>query len=129
MRKRVLIVEDHPDNALIYDAMLRHAGYDVLIAADGLAGLDAIRTHLPDIVLLDIALPKLSGFDVAAAVLHEPKLRHIPLVALTALAFSEDQRRAESLGFVAYLSKPAEPRAVLDEVMKQIGDPLDLRAS
>lgn len=128
MRKRVLIVEDQEDNALIYETMLRHVGYEVIIAADGLAGLEAIREHRPDLVLLDISLPKLSGFEVAAVVRQEPELHEVRLVALTALAFAADRERAGRLGFVAYLAKPIEPRAVLEEVKLQIGEPIELRA-
>ena len=128
MQKRVLIVEDQEDNALIYETMLRHVGYEVLTATDGLSGLEAIRRHRPDLVLLDISLPKLSGFDIAAVIRQEPELNEVRLVALTALAFAADRERASRLGFTAFLAKPIEPRAVLEEVRHQIGEPLELRA-
>ena len=129
MRKRVLIVEDQEDNAIIYEAMLRYAGYEVLTATDGLAGLEAIRRDRPDLVLLDISLPKLSGFEVAAVVQEDPELAGVRLVALTALAFAADRERAGRLGFAAYLAKPIEPRAVLEEVRQQIGEPIELRGA
>jgi CheY-like chemotaxis protein len=128
VRKCVLIVEDQEDNALIYETMLRHVGYEVLIAADGLSGLEAIRRHRPALVLLDISLPKLSGFEVAALVRQDPELAEVRLIALTALAFAADRERAGSLGFEAYLAKPIEPRAVLEAVKQHIGDPIELRA-
>jgi two-component system, cell cycle response regulator DivK len=129
VQKRVLIVEDHEDNALIYLAMLRHAGYEVMIAADGVTGLDAIRSQRPDLVLLDISLPRLSGFDVARQVRCDPAICSTPLVALTAHAYAEAEEQARVIGFDGYLSKPVEPRKVLEEVRVRIGAPIAAGAS
>jgi CheY-like chemotaxis protein len=121
--KVVLIVEDNEDNRLIYETILRHSGYHVLTAVDGEEGLQLAQMHRPDLLLLDISLPRLSGWDVASALLHDERTRHIVLVALTAHAYAEDRLRARELGFQSYLVKPVEPRRVVAEVERFIGLP------
>jgi CheY-like chemotaxis protein len=121
--KAVLIVEDNEDNRLIYETILRHHGYHVLTAVDGEEGLQLAQAHRPALVLLDISLPRMSGWDVASALLRDERTRHIVLVALTAHAYAEDRLRARALGFQSYLAKPVEPRRVIDEVERFIGPP------
>ena len=121
--KVVLIVEDNDDNRLIYETILRHHGYHVLSAVNGEEGLELAQAHQPDLLLLDISLPRMSGWDVASALLRDERTRHIVLVALTAHAYAEDRQRARELGFQSYLAKPVEPRRVIAEVERFIGPP------
>ncbi|MGH7461154.1 MAG: response regulator [Longimicrobiales bacterium] len=124
--KRVLIVEDNEDNRHIYETILRHHGYDVLTAADGQDGLDAALREAPDLVLLDISLPGLSGWEIAEHLSAEQHTRDMVLVAVTAHACLEDRERARLLGFRSYMTKPVEPRRVVEEVRRFIGPALPL---
>lgn len=124
--KRVLIVEDNDDNRHIYETILRHHGYVVLTAADGQDGLEMAVREVPDLILLDISLPRLSGWEIASQLLANDDTRSIVLVALTAHAYSEDRERARELGFQSYMTKPVEPRRVVEEVARFIGPPLPL---
>jgi two-component system, cell cycle response regulator DivK len=123
--KRVLLVEDNADNRFIYSAMLRHAGYDVVLATNGHEGLELGRTNAPDLVLMDISLPGLDGLEVTRRLKAESATRHIPIVALTAHALPADRVRALEAGCDAYLAKPIAPPAVLAEVRRLIGPPVE----
>ena len=122
--KRVLIVEDNDDNASIYQTVLEHSGFEVMRAADGEQAIEMVVAVPPDLILMDISLPKRDGWDVAAAIKGKPALQAIPMVAVTALAFEEERRKAELLGFDGFLAKPCEPRRVLVEVQRLIGTPI-----
>jgi CheY-like chemotaxis protein len=119
--KRVLIVEDNTDNRFIYSAMLRYAGYEVILAVDGPQGLELGRTQEPDIVLMDISLPGMDGLEVTRRLKADPATRSTPIVALTAHALPADRVRALEAGCDAYLAKPLAPPRLLDEVRRLIG--------
>ena len=123
--RTVLIVEDMDDNRAIYVALLVHHGYRVLEAIDGLAGVAVARSEAPDLILMDIALPKLDGWAATAEIKSDPKLSHIPIIVITAHTRPEDRERAFEAGCSAFLIKPVEPRRVLDEVQKFIGKATD----
>jgi two-component system cell cycle response regulator DivK len=115
-RGTVLLVEDNPDNREIVDAMLSHAGYRVVMAHTGDEGVALARSAEPDVVLMDIALPVLDGWEATQRLKSDPATRHIPVIALTAHAMPEHRARAQAAGFDGYLTKPIEPREVLAEV-------------
>ena len=119
-RGTVLLVEDNEDNQIIVDAMLSHAGYRVLIATSGDAGVALARSAAPDVVLMDIALPGLDGWEATRRLKGDAATSRIPVVALTAHAMVHDRERALALGFDGYLAKPIEPREVLAEVERII---------
>ncbi len=122
-RKTVLLVEDHEDTRLVLSAVLNHDGYSVLEAHDGAEGLDLARRHLPDLVLMDIHMPGMSGFEAAEALRDDSRTRAIPVVAVTADRFFGDrQRRAEAL-FHSCLWKPIAPTDLMDHLRTIIGGP------
>jgi CheY-like chemotaxis protein len=123
MRKTVLLVEDNEDNRDIYTTLLRHVGYDVIEAIDGEHALQMVERQRPDIVLLDISLPKLDGWQVAQRLKANDDTRGIPIAALTAHAYQSDRENAAAIGFEAYLAKPVEPRDVFQCVVDLIGRP------
>ena len=127
--KLVLLVEDNEDNREIYTTLLRHVGYEVLEAVDGEHALHLTQQRTPDIVLLDISLPKLDGWQVARRLKASDHTRHVPIAALTAHAYQSDRDLAKSIGFDAYLAKPVEPRDVLACVRQLIGTPADTSAT
>jgi CheY-like chemotaxis protein len=121
-RKTVLLVEDNEDNLIIYSTILRFGGYRVLEAHDGRAALDAARTMTPNLILMDVSIPYVDGLEVTRRLKADPATRRIPIIALTAHALSADRDRAFEAGCDGYISKPAEPRAILATVRRELGE-------
>jgi two-component system, cell cycle response regulator DivK len=121
--KTVLVVEDHADNLLIVATILRHYGYDVLTAEDGEVAISVASRELPDLVLLDISIPKIDGWDVARTLKRETSTADIPLIAFTAHVYDADRARATDEGFVGFLTKPVEPTRIVQEISRFIGAP------
>lgn len=118
--KTVLIVEDNEDNRIVYSTILRHHGFRVCEALDGEEGIEKARRELPDIILMDISIPVIDGWQVTATLKRETATKGIPIIALTAHAMPGDRQRAMAVGCDGYLAKPCEPRAVLAEVNRLI---------
>ena len=114
--KTVLIVEDNEDNRIVYSTILRHHGFRVCEALDGEEGIEKARRELPDIILMDISIPVIDGWQVTETLKRETATKGIPIIALTAHAMPGDRQRAMAVGCDGYLAKPCEPRAVLAEV-------------
>jgi CheY-like chemotaxis protein len=112
----VLLVEDNDDNRVIMQVWLEHAGYRVLLAEDGMTSVTLAREEMPDVILMDVALPGIDGWDAAARLKTHPTTRSIPIIALTALALPGDHRRAAELSMDGYLTKPVALSRVLEEV-------------
>ncbi|MEJ2503043.1 MAG: response regulator [Gemmatimonadota bacterium] len=122
-QKTVLLVEDNEDNLIVYRTILEHVGYRVLEARDGEEGIATARSERPDIILMDISIPKLDGWEATVRLKDDDGTSAIPIVALTAHALEEDRAKAMQAGCDGYLAKPVEPRRVVDEVVKFIGPP------
>jgi len=118
--KTVLIVEDNEDNRIVYSTILRHHGFRVCEALDGEEGIEKARRELPDIILMDISIPLIDGWQVTETLKRETATKGIPIIALTAHAMPGDRQRAMAVGCDGYLAKPCEPRAVLAEVNRLI---------
>ena len=112
----VLVVEDNPDATTIYSMVLVHSGFRVLVAADGVAGLALAREALPDVILMDIAMPELDGLSVTRALKADAATAGIPIVVLTAHALPGDRERALAAGADGYHTKPIEPRVVCEVI-------------
>jgi CheY-like chemotaxis protein len=119
--KTVLLVEDNEDNRIIYATALRYAGYDVLEAITGTHGVQQAREYLPDLILMDISVPELDGWEATAILKADPSTRHIPIVAVTAHALPEDAKRSYAVGCDGYLAKPIPPAVLLGEVDRRFG--------
>ena len=118
----MLIVEDNDDNLNIYSTILTYSGYEVIQALDGEAAIDTARLRMPGMILMDISIPKIDGWEVTRRLKADPVTAHIPIVALTAHALAADRERAMEAGCDGYIPKPAEPREVLAEVRRRLGD-------
>ena len=116
--RSILLVEDNEDNRIVYATILRHHGYRVLEAFDGAEALAKVEAERPDLILLDISLPHIDGWEVSRRLRSNEPTRDIRIVALTAHAMPGDRERARLEGFDGYLAKPCEPRAVLSEVKR-----------
>ena len=121
MRKPVILsAEDNPVNRRIIRDLLGSRGYEVLEAANGRDAIAMAQRHLPDLILMDIQLPGISGYEAARAIKARPELRHIPIVAVTSYALSGDDQRALDAGCEHYISKPFHPRDLLDLVERRL---------
>ena len=118
----LLLVEDNEDNRIIYCTVLRHLGYEVIEAQDGVEAVELARSVLPDLILMDISIPRMDGWEATRILRGDPRTQAIPIIALTAHALADDRERATSVGFTSYLAKPIEPRVVVAEVRRWIGD-------
>ena len=123
MRHRILIVEDTEDNLRIARDLLNSAGYDLLEATDGAAGVSMATLHHPDLILMDMQLPKLDGHEATRRIRAIPELRDVPIIAITSYALSGDDVKARAAGCDAYIAKPYSPRALLAEVRRLLGSP------
>ena len=106
----VLYIEDNPDNLLLVQRALEARGYKVVWAANGLTGLDLAQLHKPGLILLDINLPDIDGYEVARRLRSDDQLRRIPIIAITANALKGDADKALAAGCDVYMSKPINIR-------------------
>ena len=111
--KTILYVEDHEVNRKIVRDLLRRTSYRLIEAPDGEAGLALAREQRPDLILMDVQLPKLSGIDVTRQLRTEPATAATPIIAITSFALSGDEQRAKEAGAYAYLAKPYSPFTLL----------------
>jgi len=112
----VLVVEDNPDHRYVYTHVLRLAGYTVIEAASGDDALVRTGESQPDIIVLDIGLPTIDGWEVARALKNDERTRDIPIIAVTVHTFDHDRERSLAVGCAVHLEKPATPMDVLQVV-------------
>ena len=105
-QKKVLIVEDNELNMKLFNDLLEAHGYKVLQTRDGLSALDITRANMPDLILMDIQLPEVSGIEVTKWLKEDDELKHIPVIAVTAFAMKGDEAKIREGGCEAYISKP-----------------------
>jgi CheY-like chemotaxis protein len=117
----VLLVEDNDDNRIIYATALRYSGYSVLEAITGTDGVHQARQSVPDLILMDISLPELDGWDATAILKADPATAHIPIVAVTAHVLAGDEERSRMAGCDGYLPKPVSPALLVGEVDRRLG--------
>jgi CheY-like chemotaxis protein len=113
-RRRILAVDDHEDSVTIMAALLRAKGYDVATARDGLAAIETATAFSPDLVLLDIGLPGIDGYEVAKRLREIPAMAASVIVALSGYGTDHDRTRSREAGFHHHLTKPVEPRALFE---------------
>ncbi|HEY6827099.1 MAG TPA: response regulator [Gemmatimonadaceae bacterium] len=114
----VLIIEDNEDNCVIMSAWLEHAGYRVVVANDGLYGVTLARSIIPNVILMDVELPVMDGWTAARTLREDATTKHIPIIALTAMALPQDAERARDAGVALYLAKPVSLARVLKSVQQ-----------
>lgn len=120
MSKRILVIEDHEDNRRILRDLLTSAGYEPIEAVTGEEGLALAETQRPDLILMDIQLPGLDGYETTRRIKANPALRQIPVIAVTSYALSGDDVKAMEAGCDAYVTKPFSPRALLAKVREYL---------
>ena len=118
--KTILIVEDNDLNMKLFHALLETRGYNVLQARDGMEGLRLARLHHPDLIIMDIQLPGVSGLVVAKSIKEDETLKDIPIIAVTAFALKGDEERMREGGCAAYLAKPISTPVFLKTVAQYL---------
>ena len=122
MAKTVLVVEDNELNMKLFHDLLEASGYDTVETRNGLEAIDLARTHRPDLILMDIQLPEVSGLEVTKWIKEDDDLRSIPIIAVTAFAMKGDEERIRQGGCEAYLSKPISVAKFIETVKAYLGD-------
>lgn len=122
MIKKVLMVEDEKNVILGVRTCLDAVGYQVEVVEDGEAALDAVRKEQPDLILLDLLIPKIDGFEVLKVLKGDPATSSIPIIVLTAKAEDEDRQRAMDLGADNYMTKPFKPQELWDRLKHYLPD-------
>jgi two-component system, cell cycle response regulator DivK len=116
MSKRILVVEDQPDNRQIIRDMLAPTGYEITEVGNAEEALAAIAKQRPDLVLMDIQLPVMDGYEATRRIKADPALRSIPIIAVTSYALSGEETKARSAGCDEYVPKPFSPRQLLAKI-------------
>ena len=121
MAKKVLIVEDNELNMKLFHDLLDAQGYETLQTREGLSALALARQHRPDLILMDIQLPEISGLEVTKWLKEDDELSHIPVIAVTAFAMKGDEERILQGGCEGYISKPISVPHFLETIARYIG--------
>ena len=120
MSQRILVIEDNEDNRRIVRDLLTSVGYEIIEAVTGEEGVTMAGTQVPDLILMDIQLPGLDGYDATRRIKANPALHHIPIIAVTSYALSGDDVKAFEAGCDGYVSKPFSPRALLAKIREYL---------
>lgn len=122
MTKRILIVEDNELNLKLFRDLLSANGFDTLETKDGVEAVSLTRNMRPDLILMDIQLPEISGLDITQKIKADPELKHIPIIAVTAFAMKDDEEKILAAGCEAYISKPISIEHFLNTVKQFLGE-------
>jgi DNA-binding response OmpR family regulator len=123
MSKSILIADDEPNIVLSLEFLLQEAGYHTEVARDGQEALEALGRHVPDMILLDVMMPRMSGFDVCQRIRENPAWCGIRVVMLSAKGREVEVHKGLALGADAYVTKPFAIKDLMAEVARQLGEP------
>ena len=119
--KRILVVEDTEDNRQIVRDLLTSVGYELIEAVDGEQGVAMAKQHKPDLILMDIQLPVLDGYEATRRIKADAALASVPIIAVTSYALAGDEAKTRAAGCDAYIAKPFSPRQLLAKVREFLG--------
>ncbi len=120
MSKRILVIEDQEDNRKIVRDLVTASGYELVEATTGEEGLERAESERPDLILMDIQLPGIDGYEVTRRIKANPGLRHIPIIVVTSYALSGDDKKAFAAGCDGYVTKPFSPRLLLAKIREYL---------
>ena len=115
IKKKILVVDDDKTITTMADALLSNHGYTVLVAHDGLDGMVQVRKNSPDLIILDIMMPEINGYDVCSNLKFDEKFKHIPIIVLTSREQELDPRIGQLMG-IGYMHKPIDSKALLEKI-------------
>jgi len=119
---KILVIEDDPKTIKLLTDVLEHAGHSLLLAGNGELGVKLAQDGMPDIILMDLQLPVKDGLTATREIKATPKTKHIPIIALTALAMKSDEERALTAGCDGYIAKPVSIKYLLDKINCYLGE-------
>ena len=119
--KKILVVEDEEQNRYLISFILKSNGLDVITANDGLEGVEAAKRQRVDLVLMDIKMPRMDGYEATMRIRELDSYQSVPIVALTSYALAGDEKKALEAGCDGYVSKPIDPETIMDEMRKYLG--------
>ena len=122
MSKRILVIEDTEDNRQIIRDLLSSVGYELIEAMDGVSGVALAQKERPDLILMDIQLPEIDGYEATRRIRAIPELARVPIVAVTSYALSGDEAKTREAGCDGYVAKPFSPRQLLAKVREFLPD-------
>lgn len=122
MAAKILIVDDEPNIVLSLEFLMRHQGWETSVAQDGEAALEALAREKPDLVILDVMLPRMSGFDVCERVRADPRWRDVRILMLTAKGREAEVARGMRAGADAYVTKPFSTKELVDHVRRLLAE-------
>ncbi len=122
MQKTIMIVEDEPANQKLFSDLLNNLGYRILLAKNGLEAIDFTLKEIPDLILMDIGLPGISGLDATKIIKENHKTRQVPIIAVTAFAMKEDETRAIQAGCDSFITKPVNIKDLIKEIERWISN-------
>jgi len=121
MAKRILVIEDQPDNRRILRDLLGSVGYDLTEVANGALGVVSALSEPPDLILMDIQMPEMDGYEATRRIKADPRGAVIPIIVVTSFALSGDEAKARDAGCDDYIAKPYSPRKMLAKVVEYVG--------
>ena len=122
MSKRILVVEDTEDNRQIIRDLLSSVGYELIEATDGAQGVALAQSQHPDLILMDIQLPQIDGYEATRQIRATPELAQVPIIAVTSYALSGDEAKTRAAGCDGYIAKPFSPRQLLAKIREFLPD-------
>ncbi len=122
MARKILLVEDNPQNRYLVTFLLEKNGYEVVVAEDGEEAIGAVAEHVPDLILMDVQLPKLDGYEATRRIKSDARFAKIPLVALTAHSMKGDRGKAMAAGCDDYVTKPVDADQLIGRIRDLLGD-------
>jgi len=125
MTQRILIVDDEPNIVISLEYLMKREGYEVTVATDGEGALEALPRVVPDLVILDVMLPRLNGFDVCRRIRAEPRWRGLKILMLTAKGRETEVARGLEVGADAYVTKPFSTRELVAQIGAMLGTPAE----
>ena len=121
MERKALLVEDNENNRYLLTLLLKNAGFTVVIAEDGRSALEIAQREQPDVILLDIQMPEMDGYEVATHLKGDAELARIPIVGVSSFAMPGDREKAIRMGFAGYIEKPVDPEHFSETVLSILG--------
>ncbi len=122
MAEKILLVEDNPQNRYLVTFLLEKNGYEVISAEDGEQAIDSVEKELPDLILMDVQLPKLDGYEATRRIKADERFAGIPLIALTAHSMKGDRGKALAAGCDDYITKPVDAEGLLARIRELLPD-------
>jgi two-component system cell cycle response regulator DivK len=120
-RRKILVVEDNEQNLYLITFLLQNQGYEVVLAHSGLQAIEQAKIERPDLILLDIQLPEMDGYEATRKIRDIPEISHTPIVAVTSYAMVDDRTKALAAGCNGYMEKPIQPEVFAAEIGKYVG--------